>query len=71
MENFQLTAVFEEGGYIAYLAEMDGLNTQGETIEEAKENPLDAFNLMKTQYTEIKDRLAVKICKDLDIPSIK
>lgn len=49
MENLQLTAVFEEaeeGGYIAYIAEMDGVNTQGETIEEAKDNLLDAFNLM-------------------------
>jgi hypothetical protein len=36
-----LTAVFEEaeeGGYIAYIVEIQGVNTQGETLEEAKEN---------------------------------
>ncbi|MBI4646718.1 MAG: type II toxin-antitoxin system HicB family antitoxin, partial [Bacteroidia bacterium] len=37
--NRKLTAVFEsaeEGGYIAYIEEMPGVNTQGETIDEAK-----------------------------------
>jgi len=49
MKDLQLTAVFEkaeEGGYIVYIAEMDGVNTQGETIEEAKDNLMDAFRLM-------------------------
>ncbi len=42
MDNkLNLTAVFEkaeEGGYIAYIEEIPGVNTQGETISEAKEN---------------------------------
>ena len=49
MKNIQLTAVFEpckEGGYIAYIKEIEGINTQGETLEEAKENLADAINLM-------------------------
>jgi predicted RNase H-like HicB family nuclease len=44
-----LTAVFEEvppgqgGGYAAYVEELPGANTQGETIEEARENLKDAI----------------------------
>jgi len=47
--NLNSTAVFEpceEGGFIAYLQEISGINTQGETIEEAKENLTDAVNLV-------------------------
>lgn len=42
------TAVFEpaeEGGYIAYIPEIPGINTQGETLVEAKHNLKDAFLL--------------------------
>ena len=49
MKSIELTAVFEpcdEGGYIAYVQEIQGINTQGETIEEAKENLSDAVNLV-------------------------
>jgi predicted RNase H-like HicB family nuclease len=49
MKNFEMTAVFEpcdEGGFIAYFQEIQGINTQGETIEEAKENLTDAVNLV-------------------------
>jgi predicted RNase H-like HicB family nuclease len=44
-----LTAVFEElsadegGGYVAYVEEIPGANTQGETLEEARENLRDAI----------------------------
>jgi len=44
-----LTAIFEEaeeGGYIAYAAELRGATTQGETIEEARENLRDAIKLV-------------------------
>jgi predicted RNase H-like HicB family nuclease len=49
MKNIELTAIFEpadEGGYIAYIEEIAGINSQGETLEEAKENLADAINLM-------------------------
>ncbi len=49
MKNIELTAVFEpcdEGGFMAYIQEIQGINTQGETIEEAKENLADAVNLV-------------------------
>lgn len=49
MKNIEMTAVFEpcdEGGFIAYVQEISGINTQGETLEEAKENLTDAVNLV-------------------------
>jgi predicted RNase H-like HicB family nuclease len=44
-----LTAVFEpasEGGYIAFVEELPGANTQGETLEEARENLTEAVALI-------------------------
>ena len=49
MNKIEMTAVFEpceEGGFIAYVQELSGINTQGETLEEAKENLADAVNLV-------------------------
>ncbi len=49
MSKIEMTAVFEPceaGGYIAFIEEIPGINSQGETIEEAKENLADAINLM-------------------------
>lgn len=43
-----LTAVYEpaqEGGYVAWLEEMPGVQTQGETLAEAKDNLRDALQL--------------------------
>ena len=49
----QLTAVFEEaeeGGYIAFVEELPGVNSQGETLDEAKVNLMEALELvMDTQ----------------------
>jgi predicted RNase H-like HicB family nuclease len=49
MKNFELTAVYEpcdEGGFITYIEEIPGINSQGNSLEEAKENLADAINLM-------------------------
>jgi predicted RNase H-like HicB family nuclease len=46
--SMKFTAVYEpapEGGYVAWLEEMPGVQTQGETLAEAKANLHDAFNL--------------------------
>ncbi len=54
-----LTAVFEppdEGGYIAYVEELPGANTQGETLEEARENLLDAVALLLETNREAAER---------------
>jgi predicted RNase H-like HicB family nuclease len=45
----KLTAVIEEaaeGGYVAYIEEIPGVNTQGETLEETKENLFDALQMI-------------------------
>lgn len=45
----KLTAIFEpceEGGYMAFIEELTGVNTQGETIEEACGNLMDALELV-------------------------
>lgn len=57
MSNIEMTAIFEscdEGGFIAYIEEIPGINSQGETIEEAKENLTEAINLM---FEERRSRL--------------
>jgi predicted RNase H-like HicB family nuclease len=44
----KLTAIFEkapEGGYVAWAAELPGANTQGDTLEEARENLKEAISL--------------------------
>ena len=49
MTELTLTAIFEEadeGGFIGYVAELPGANTQGETIEEVRENLTEAIELI-------------------------
>ena len=49
MTELTLTAVFEEaeeGGFIGYVAELPGANTQGETLEEVRENLTEAIELI-------------------------
>jgi predicted RNase H-like HicB family nuclease len=57
------TAVFqeaEEGGYIAFVEELPGANTQGDTLDEARENLPEAIELI----LETNRRLSLK---DLDV----
>jgi predicted RNase H-like HicB family nuclease len=44
----QLTAVFEKvpEGYIAFVEELPGANTQGDTLEEARSNLQEAVRLV-------------------------
>jgi predicted RNase H-like HicB family nuclease len=44
----EFTAVFEKipEGYIAFVEELPGANTQGDTLEEARENLLEAIQLV-------------------------
>ncbi|HEX3070060.1 MAG TPA: type II toxin-antitoxin system HicB family antitoxin [Thermoanaerobaculia bacterium] len=49
------TAVFEaaqEGGYIAFVEEIPGANTQGETLDEARENLREALTLILEENRE-------------------
>ncbi len=47
-KNINLTAVFHrvKEGYIAWIEEIPGVNTQGETIEEATSNLWDALRMV-------------------------
>lgn len=46
--NISLTAVFQKvpEGYIGYVEELPGANTQGETLDEARENLREAVELV-------------------------
>jgi predicted RNase H-like HicB family nuclease len=58
-----LTAIYEEaeeGGYIGYIAELPGANTQGETLEELRENLLEAVQMiLDANREEAEKRLPV------------
>lgn len=44
----KITAVFEKSpyGYIGYVEELSGANTQGSTLEETKRNLIEAIQLV-------------------------
>jgi predicted RNase H-like HicB family nuclease len=45
----ELNAIFRrdpDGGFVAYVAELPGANSQGETLDEARENLRDAVALV-------------------------
>jgi predicted RNase H-like HicB family nuclease len=49
MTEVTLTTIYEEaeeGGYIGYVAELPGANSQGETLEEVRENLAEAIQLI-------------------------
>jgi predicted RNase H-like HicB family nuclease len=56
MEKF--TAVFEQDGdwWVGYLEELPGANTQGRTLEEARENLKDAVRLLIAANRELTRR---------------
>lgn len=54
----QFTAVFipVPEGYIAFVEELPGANTQGDTLEEARENLQEAVQLVLEANREIAER---------------
>ncbi len=55
----KLTAVFEpakEGGYSCFVEEIPAAISQGETLEEAKRNLLEALELVLRSYRELAER---------------
>lgn len=55
----QLTAVFvqvPEGGYVAFIEELPGANTQGSTLEEARENLREAVTLVIESNRELAEQ---------------
>ncbi|WP_375418985.1 type II toxin-antitoxin system HicB family antitoxin [uncultured Hymenobacter sp.] len=64
--HLQFTAVFEqapEGGYAAYVAEIPGVNTQGETLAEARANLREALEMV----LEVRRELATEARPDRQI----
>jgi predicted RNase H-like HicB family nuclease len=61
----KLTAVFQQvpEGYIAFVEELPGANTQGDTLEEARENLREAVQLV----LEANRELAEKSLKGLNV----
>jgi len=52
----KLTAVYEpaaEGGYVCWLEEMPSVQTQGETLEEARANLQDALQLSRPAWATL------------------
>jgi predicted RNase H-like HicB family nuclease len=52
----ELTAVFRkapEGGYVAFVEELPGVNTQGATIDEARTNLREAVELVLEANREL------------------
>ncbi len=49
------TAVFEKDGdlWIGYVEELPGVNTQGETLDEARENLKDALDMVLQAKQEL------------------
>ncbi|MCC6725893.1 MAG: type II toxin-antitoxin system HicB family antitoxin [Saprospiraceae bacterium] len=43
----------EEGGYMAFIEEMPNVCTQGETLEEVKENLMDALDMVLDAQREM------------------
>lgn len=55
VSDMKLTAIYEkaaEGGYIGYVAGLPGANTQGETLDETRENLREAVTLLLECYRE-------------------
>jgi predicted RNase H-like HicB family nuclease len=55
----KFTAVFElvPEGYIAFVAELPGANTQGATLEEARENLAEAVELLLEANRELAEEM--------------
>jgi predicted RNase H-like HicB family nuclease len=53
----QLTAVFEKvkDGFIGYVEELPGANTQGETLDETKRNLKEAIELVMESYRQLNE----------------
>lgn len=56
--SLKLTAVFQKSpmGYVGYVEELPGANTQGATLEETKRNLIEAMKLVLEANREIMEK---------------
>ena len=70
-----LTAVYLEvpEGYVAFVEELPGANTQGATLEEAKENLQEAVALVLEANRELAEKAVAgkKVTKEPFVPSTR
>ena len=54
----KLTAIYQKvkEGYIAYIEEIPGVNTQGKTLRETKRNLKEALQMVVESYREIMEQ---------------
>lgn len=67
MKKMEYTVLFEpaeEGGYIVHIPALNGLTTEGDTLDEAKAMALDAIK----GYLEILQESSLPIPKDIASP---
>ena len=59
----KFTAVYMKvpEGYVAFVEELPGANTQGDTLEEARENLAEAVDLVLAANRELSERQLVGI----------
>jgi len=73
LNNLSFTAVFVEepkGGYSAYIEEIPGANSQGETLDEAKENLKDALQMVLETNRILSQKNILKGTKNLKEPLV-
>jgi predicted RNase H-like HicB family nuclease len=60
---FTLTSVFQKvpEGYIGYVEELPGANTQGDTLEEARENLKEAIAMVLEANRELAEETLVGV----------
>ena len=65
----QFTAVYRKvpEGYIGFVEELPGANTQGASLEEVRSNLAEAVELVLEANRTLSKR---KVCKDLQIPEV-
>ena len=57
----------DDNWFVGKLKEIPGVFSQGETVEELKENIIDAYHMMLARHPEIKNSLVRLIKKQLVI----
>ena len=66
--NEKLTAVFQKSpyGYIGYVEELPGANTQGSTLEETKSNLIEAVQLVLAANRQLaeEDLMGLEIIRE-------
>ena len=66
--NMKLTAVFnpeEDGGYTAYIEEIPGVNTQGNNLEDTKNNLLEALEMVVEVRREMAEKEILLASREL------